>query len=85
MSLDSYNWRKHGDPTCFHILEKLVAFGLEEIGHLLEFCKFFKLKTKTPSFMHQVLIEIEVGDTINSKCGNLGFVTTLVFEQIIQA
>jgi hypothetical protein len=33
---------------------------------------------------HQVLVEIEVGDTINSKCGNLGFVMTLVFQQIIE-
>ncbi len=34
--------------------------------------------------MHEVLVEIEVGDNINCKCGNLGFATTLVFQQIIE-
>jgi hypothetical protein len=32
--------------TCLHILEKLVAFGLEEIGQLLEFYKFLQTKNK---------------------------------------
>ncbi len=34
--------------------------------------------------MHQVLVEIEVGDNINSKCGNFSFVMTLVYQQIIE-
>jgi hypothetical protein len=33
--------KKHVDPYGFHILEQLVAFGVEKINRLLKFCQIF--------------------------------------------
>ncbi len=46
MNLNSFNLKKHGDPTCLHISEELVDFGLEDISQLLEFYKFFQIGNK---------------------------------------
>jgi hypothetical protein len=67
---------KNVDPMGFHILQQLVAFGVEEINQLLRFCKFFGLWEKK---------EYNICRILSNKCTRRKFNSVVTTRLILCA